>query len=71
MVNPIPPWADDPYDPANCPPTAWESWEWVQGTCTGNGMARSSCVGWDRPVVPPEWYPELLLGVLRMRLKWA
>jgi len=68
----IPSWGDDPYDPANCPPTAFQNWEWVEGECTGNAWAYSECNDWDRPVYPPEWYPVgLRHGVYRMRLKWA
>ena len=67
----IPPWGDDPYDPANCPPTAFQNWEWVEGECTGNAWAYSECNDWDRPEVPPAWYPQKLLGVYRMRKKWT
>ena len=67
----FPPWGSDPYDPTQCPPMNFESWEWVQGSCSGNATVFAECTGYDRPVVPPEWYPEILLNVYRMRLKWA
>ena len=72
MVGPpIPDWGDDPYDSEHCPPISWlDTWEWVQGACTGNAVVFSECYDWDRPEYPPEWYPEILTNVLRMRLKW-
>ena len=61
----IPGWGDDPYDPGNCPPTGWESWEWVGGECTGNAQVYALCDGWERPEIPLAWYHDDLLGVLR------
>jgi len=59
------------FDP-DCPPINSSNWNWVEGDCTGNAWAYTDCIGWDRPVVPPEWYPVgLRHGVYRMRLKWA
>ena len=55
----------------DCPPVTTSNWNYVDGDCTGNAWAYTDCYGWDRPVYPPEWYPEMLLGVLRMRLKWG
>ena len=65
MAYLFPPWGDDPYDPENCPPTAYESWELVGGACTGNAQIFVLCNGWDRPTFPPAWYHDDLLGVLR------
>ena len=61
----IPDWGDDPYEPPNCPPTAFESWESVGGACTGNAVIFSECEVWDRPTFPEAWYHDDLLGVLR------
>jgi len=67
----FPPWGEEPYDRTLCPPMNFENWEWVGGTCTGNAWAFAECVGYDRPIIPPEWYPVgLRHGVYRMRLKW-
>ncbi len=58
-------------DDLDCPPVDLGNWTWIQGNCTGNTWAYAECVSYDRPVVPPEWYPEILLGVYRMRMKWT
>ena len=58
-------------DNEDCPPVAWTNWVYVDGNCTGNQWARTTCLTYERPIFPPEWYPEILMNVMRMRLKWA
>ena len=54
----------------DCPPVGGANWNYVDGICTGMTWARTSCVTYERPIFPPEWYPEILMNVMRMRLKW-
>jgi len=61
----FPPWGVDPYDSSMCPPMNFQSWEWVEGECSGNTWVYAECEGYDRPTFPPAWYHDDLLGVLR------
>ena len=61
----FPPWGEEPYDPTKCPPMNFESWEYVQGACTGNTWVFAECSNYERPTFPPAWYHDDLLGVLR------